>query len=106
MSEFLEQAAAAYKDSQDWFPGQQDDIGFLTLALAGEVGELANIVKKIERGSLRMDDPQVRHEMTMEMTDVYIYLLNLAAVLKVDLSEVYHVKRAVNVRRFGRMDNG
>jgi NTP pyrophosphatase (non-canonical NTP hydrolase) len=74
---------------------------FLVLALAGEVGELANIVKKIERGSLDPRSAAVRREMVMEATDVYIYLMNIFGVLGVDPEKSYQLKRMENEQRFG-----
>jgi dCTP diphosphatase len=73
----------------------------MTLALAGEVGELANLIKKIERGSLNFNDAKVQFEVHMETTDVFIYLLNIAGLLRIDLEAAYRVKRAENERRFG-----
>lgn len=71
-----------------------------TLALCGEVGELANIIKKVERGSLDFNDAKVRHHIAQEMTDVYVYLLNLAGLLKIDLEKAYTLVRANNEQRF------
>lgn len=91
------------QDSERWFGdtgATHKDLGFLVLALAGEVGELANIVKKVERGSLSVRDPKVRHDIVMETTDVFVYLLNVAALLNIDLERTYHMKRAENEKRF------
>lgn len=101
-SKFVQQAKEALRDSYSWFPEQSRSLGFLGLALAGEVGEVANIVKKIERGSLDLNDPQVRYDLIMELTDVYTYLMLMAGNLQADLSVTYEVKREENVRRFGK----
>lgn len=95
-------AEQCVKDSEDWFgdTGVHTSVPHMTLALAGEVGELANIVKKIERGSIRLEDARTRYDLAMEMTDVYIYLLNLAGLLHVDLEHAYKVKRRQNIERF------
>jgi NTP pyrophosphatase (non-canonical NTP hydrolase) len=90
-------------DSERWFGDTGEthkDLGFLVLALAGEVGELANIVKKVERGSLSIRNAKVRHDIVMETTDVFVYLLNIAALLNIDLERTYHMKRAENEERF------
>lgn len=50
-------------------PGTRDDIRFLTLALAGEVGELANFIKKDWRG-----DKVEWKDIHNEVVDVAIYL--------------------------------
>jgi NTP pyrophosphatase (non-canonical NTP hydrolase) len=89
------------EDSKRWFPDVAPSLPHHVLSLAGEVGELANLVKKIERGSLSFKDAKVRFDVAMEVTDVYIYLLNTAALLNIDLEQAYAVKRAENIRRFG-----
>lgn len=53
------------------------------MALVGEVGELGNLLKKIERGDFTLDD--VRQEVSDELADVQIYLDLLAARLGIDL---------------------
>jgi len=92
-------AQECHEDSQRWFP-KSDTMSHHTLALCGEVGELANIVKKIERGSLDPSQASVRHAMAMEATDAFIYLLNIASILKIDLEKSYRMKRTENERRF------
>lgn len=92
------------EDSERWF----GDVGghlahsitHHSLALAGEVGEVCNIIKKIERGSLDIRDAKVRHHLAMELTDVYVYLLNLAGILRVDLEKSYDQVRTNNEHRF------
>lgn len=88
-------------DSERWFGDTAGhDLGHHALALAGEVGEFANIVKKIQRGSLSIGDPKVRHHMATELADVYVYLLNLAGMLKIDLEKAYELVRVQNEQRF------
>lgn len=91
------------EDSEKWFGDtidRQAAVPHHVLALAGEVGELANIVKKIERGSLDGRAPRVRHDLAMELTDVLIYTLNLGGLFGIDLEETYKLKRTENQRRF------
>lgn len=54
-------------------------------AVVGELGELANLVKKVKRGDFTTED--VRHEMADELADVQTYLDILADKLGVDLGE-------------------
>jgi NTP pyrophosphatase (non-canonical NTP hydrolase) len=93
-------ATQAGEDSRRWFPG---DFGvpYYALCLGGEVGEFQNIVKKIERGSLDPRAASVRHDMAMELTDAFVYMLCLADKLGIDLEKSYNVKRIENERRFG-----
>lgn len=97
---FLSQDAS--KQSARWFgdTGKEKDLVHMSLALCGETGELANIVKKIDRGSLDAGDSHVRFEMTMELADVFVYVLNIAAILGIDLLRAYEQKQIENQRRF------
>ncbi|MFN7106479.1 MAG: MazG nucleotide pyrophosphohydrolase domain-containing protein [Pyrobaculum sp.] len=77
---------------------------YLTNALAGEVGEAANLVKKVVRsvvyghGEARLND--VRKELEEEITDVFIYTLTLAGLLEIDLEEAFFKKLEKNRKRF------
>jgi NTP pyrophosphatase (non-canonical NTP hydrolase) len=98
---FSELAKQCLEDSEEWF-GDLDlvySIPYYTLCLAGEVGEFANIVKKMERGKLKFD-AKTKYEMAMELTDVFTYMLNIAALLQIDLTKSYQIKRAINEERF------
>lgn len=52
-------------------------------ALVGELGEAANILKKIKRGDFELD--KVRDDLADELADVQTYLDILAANLGIDL---------------------
>lgn len=54
-------------------------------ALAGEVGEAANILKKIRRGDFTLSE--VRDELKSELADVQCYLDLLAYYADVDLGQ-------------------
>lgn len=95
-------ARQCMSDSKRWFPNTSHSLAFMTLALCGEVGELANIIKKVERGSLDMKDAKTKHSAVMEATDVFIYLMDIFAILGVDTEQAYNMKRAENERRFGQ----
>lgn len=64
-----------YKLHNNWMgnipQGSIEDIRFKTLALTGEVGELANLAKKEWRGD---DIPDVWKQFESELADVCIYL--------------------------------
>lgn len=102
LSEFGKLSKQCVEDSQRWFgdTGAHKSLAHHTLALAGEVGEFANIVKKIDRGSLDIRDATVRYDLAMELTDVFTYMLNIAGLLNVDLSKSYMHVRANNEKRF------
>jgi NTP pyrophosphatase (non-canonical NTP hydrolase) len=101
-SEFIRLSKQCHEDSIRWFGDTSagTSLTHQTLALAGEVGEFANIVKKVERHSLRLGDADVRWKLMMELTDVFIYTLNLAALLNIDLSKSYEHVRGLNEKRF------
>jgi NTP pyrophosphatase (non-canonical NTP hydrolase) len=89
------------EDSKRWFPDAQT-VPLHVLCLAGEVGEVANIVKKVERGSLRMEDAM--ETLPEEIVDVLIYLCNLMGhdqFKDVDWKKIWDAKRKYNEERFG-----
>ena len=90
------------EDSDRWFGDQKSAKSLVhhSLAMAGEVGEFCNIVKKIDRGSQSISDAMVRHQLVMELTDVFVYLLNIAGLLNIDLEKTYKMVRANNEHRF------
>jgi phosphoribosyl-ATP pyrophosphohydrolase len=93
-------------DSRHWFPrlhsSEASDVPLhmhYTLGLIGEAGEVANVVKKINRdGAMAVDG------LAPELADVLIYLLLLADEMGIDLAEAYRDKRAQNVGRWGDPD--
>jgi NTP pyrophosphatase (non-canonical NTP hydrolase) len=89
-------------DSVRWF-GEEicNDLKHQLIGLTGEVGEFANIVKKVDRGSLPFEPGGETHMMmAMELIDVFIYLVNCANTLGMDLEGNYKTKRAFNEERF------
>jgi len=87
-------------DSDRWFPNISKDLPFTVLALVGETGEMANLVKKVVRGSLSLEN--VKDDLGEEAVDVLIYLCMVFAALDIDPIQVYREKRAKNELRFGR----
>jgi NTP pyrophosphatase (non-canonical NTP hydrolase) len=93
--------AQCAEDSTRWFPNNQD-LANQVLCMAGEVGEVANIVKKVVRGTHELED--VSSNLTEEIIDVLVYLINLVgneAFEDVDWSTLWNNKRAFNESRFG-----
>lgn len=102
MSSLNDLVKTATEDSERWFPDTASQLDFMALALAGEVGEVANIIKKVMRGTDDFD--KVLDDLEEEVTDVFIYLMCLAGVLGMDLEAAYAAKRAKNEERFGNRD--
>jgi NTP pyrophosphatase (non-canonical NTP hydrolase) len=101
------------KDSTEWFPEAADAsatdpearrraVMHHTLALCGEAGEIANLVKKMDRGSYDIDSEVFQRSVKEEIADVFTYLLNLAGLFEMDLLRAYMSKRDKNVKRFGK----
>jgi NTP pyrophosphatase (non-canonical NTP hydrolase) len=96
-------ARGALQDSERWFGDQQQviySVPYYALCLAGEVGEFCNVVKKIERGSLSLKDSKTRFKLAAELTDAFVYMLNIAALMNIDLGRSYEIIRAANQQRF------
>jgi NTP pyrophosphatase (non-canonical NTP hydrolase) len=70
------------------------------LSLAGEAGEIANLVKKLDRGDL--DFEQVMNELPAELADVMIYVIKIAYQSGIDLERAIEQKMQVNAQRFPR----
>jgi NTP pyrophosphatase (non-canonical NTP hydrolase) len=74
-----------------WGPLKDEDkFRFLALALCGEAGEFANLVKKDWRGDSGI--PQRRAEMIEELADIANYTFMLAEALGIDLPKVMLAK--------------
>lgn len=87
------------EDSDRWFPSISKDLPFTVLALVGETGEMANLVKKVVRGSVSLE--KIKDDLGEEAVDVLIYLCMVFSALDIDIEKVYTEKRAKNELRFG-----
>lgn len=75
---------------------------FLMISLMGEVGETANLIKKIIRGDFSLDEK--RNEIANEIVDVFIYLIKISYQLDIDLEVSYKEKMEKNKERFERYE--
>ena len=87
-----ERYAAIGNVSKD--PDGPEHIRFLALALCGEAGELANLIKKRWRGDA-IDDCDIAEE----LADVRVYLEHLARAMEIDLDAVCAAKVSKVTRR-------
>lgn len=69
------------------------------MALVGEVGELANYLKKVDRGDFTLDEKFL--DIAKELADIQIYLDLLALKLNVDLGKATVAKYNEVSRRIG-----
>lgn len=72
-------------------PWSIDDLRFLTLALCGESGELANMVKKHWRGDAA-PDPHSNDKLKEEVADCVAYLVLIASLLNIDVDSILRGK--------------
>ncbi len=83
-----------------------DRIQYATIALAGEVGEFSNFLKKILREknfSGKIDETHVA-SMKEELIDVFIYLIILSVILKVDIPKAYFEKMEFNKKKYTKFE--
>ena len=76
---------------------------YLAIALAGEVGEFANLVKKIRRRFDNLEkkiSKDIFEKLKEELTDVFIYVLISSNLLKMDLEKEYFKKMKINEKKF------
>jgi dCTP diphosphatase len=86
----LQSAVVKFRDKRDWI--QYHTPKNLTMAIAGEVGELVDLYLWD-----REPDPEAVKE---EMADILIYLLSMADVCEVDLFDAVMFKLRVNQYKY------
>lgn len=90
----------SFADSRDW--QQFHTVRNLVLALVGETGELAAEFQWIGDDEIvnALQQTAKREAVSSELADVFIYLLRLADVAKIDLAEELKKKIAINEERY------
>ena len=96
----LKSEIRAFADARDW--EQFHTPKNLSMAVAGEAGELvAEFQWLTAEQSMPSNMAQDKlRDVELEIADVAIYLIRLADVLGVDISEVVRKKLAINESRF------
>lgn len=92
-------------DSHRWFPdtpgrGHIFEVIHYTLGIAGETGEVVELIKKWQGGRPGYEMSEIRDRLAEEMCDVLMYIGDLAALLQLDLDMAFALKRAANDGRF------
>ncbi|MGD9589335.1 MAG: nucleoside triphosphate pyrophosphohydrolase family protein [Pyrinomonadaceae bacterium] len=84
------------------YPRRMSNLEYPTLGLAGEAGEVANIVKKIQRDNEGVLTDEVREKLRDELGDVLWYISACADELGLTLDEIaaYNVNKLA--KRHGR----
>lgn len=77
------------------YPRRLSNLEYPTLGLAGEAGEVANIVKKIQRDNAGVITDEVRGKLKDELGDVLWYISACADELGLTLTEIvqYNVEK-------------
>lgn len=96
----LVEALQAFADAREWQPFHTPRN--LVLALTGEVGELAEIFQWLtdEQAAALVDDAHAYQHLQEEIADVLLYLVRLAAIMKVDLNRAVIDKMEKNARKY------
>jgi NTP pyrophosphatase (non-canonical NTP hydrolase) len=89
-----------FADARDW--EQFHTPKNLSMAVAGEAGELVAEFQWLtaEQSSRSNMSSEKLQDVELEIADVAIYLIRLADVLDIDISEVVRKKLAINESRF------
>lgn len=101
-SELVRLSKQCVEDSERWFGDMPaaHSVPHHALSMCGEAGEFANLIKKIDRGSLDLKDAATRIRVAGELTDTLVYLLNLAGLMNINLTATYEMVRSQNDKRF------
>lgn len=93
---------AAHKSREPWnAPITADNLQLLEhllVCLVGEVGECANLVKKVVRGDLSY--AAARQNLGGELADTFIYLIKICSQSGVDLEREFLERLEHNRKRF------
>lgn len=73
-------------------------LSFLTLGALGELGEFANILKKVIRHDYNLE--MVDEQLSEEIVDTFIYLVKICQQMNIDLETHYVKKMEKNADRF------
>lgn len=96
----LSQTLEDFAQEREW--GKFHTPKNLVMALTGEVGELNEIFQWLsESDSLLVGgDPKTATAVRHEIADVFLYLVRLADVLKIDLNKAVVEKIAINAEKY------
>lgn len=102
LSEMLELSKTLYEQHKDsWMPMTPESGIYWIAWLVGEVGEVIDIVKKKGHEQIA-NNPEVRQEMLLEITDCYMYLadiLNRYGYTAEEFAAAYKGKMDMNLQK-------
>lgn len=67
---------------------KEEELHYIALGLAGEAGEVANIVKKVIRDDKKILTEEKREKLIDELGDTAWYLVRFAQALNIPMSEI------------------
>lgn len=106
LAEFQKDFDSKHEGRFNWSSEVTDEnlelLEFLMVSLTGEVGETANIIKKIVRGDFCLDEK--KDDLKEEIADIFIYLLKMSYQMGIDLEEAYFTKMKKNQKRFQKYE--
>lgn len=104
--EYQKKFDSDHKSNFEWNKLIDEDsiyiLEFLMIALTGEIGETANIVKKIIRGDFKLQEK--KEEIAEEIIDIMIYIIKLSYQLDIDIEKEYLNKMEKNHERFKKYE--
>jgi len=100
MSEFdsIKQAVRRFGAERDW--QQFHSPKNLSMALAGEAGELLAVFQWLSEEASRALTPQQRQDAMDEIADVQLYLIALADQLDIDITQAVTQKMRKNAQKY------
>jgi NTP pyrophosphatase (non-canonical NTP hydrolase) len=98
---FEEYASQASKTAL--YPRRLANLEYPTLGLAGEAGEVANVVKKIQRDHGGVLNDEIRSKLKDELGDVLWYISACADELGITLDEIAHFNVEKLAKRHGQI---
>ena len=99
-SEYQQLQARLKKFAQDRDWEQFHSPKNIVMALSGEAGELTEHFQWLSEEQSYKIDAEKKHEVGLEMADIYIYLLRLAERLDINLIDKVHEKIEINEARY------
>ena len=85
-----------FRDERDW--AQFHTPKNLIMAIAGEAGELSSLAQWLDNADIKTEEN--KGKIRDEMADVFIYLVNLAIVMDIDLIQAANSKIVFNGFRY------
>jgi NTP pyrophosphatase (non-canonical NTP hydrolase) len=96
----IQSELARFAQERDW--EQFHSPKNIVMALAGEIGELVSLFQWLTEDESRKIEKDSRKSARIreEVADVFIYLLRLADLLKINVEEIVRDKMVDNARRY------